>query len=112
MVAVACALGGCSASYTVDLTNSTRNSVEATLSEAGLLSGSPVLVRAVVGPGEHRVIGPVSAAWTERVRLSVTPMAGSGGFAERVRLERGLTWVEISDDEYGGSGLSIRARRE
>lgn len=111
-MAVVCALGGCSATYSVDLTNSTRNTVEATLSEAGLLSGSPVLGRAVVGPGEHRVLGPVKASFTERVRLSVKPMSGSGGFAERVRLESGTTWVEVSSDEYGGSGLSLRVRRE
>ena len=106
------ALAGCSASYTVDLTNSTRSTVEARLELESLGSGQKVLARAVVGPGEYRTLGPAEAPLTDRVRLTVTTASGSGGYAERVRLDPGKTFAEIGSDEYGGSALNIAIRRE
>lgn len=105
-------LGGCASSYTLDLTNSTRSTIEARLEIESLGSGQQVLTRAVVGPGEYRTLGPVEAPLTDRVRLTVTPASGSGGFAERVRLDTGKTFAEVSNDEYGGSTLRISIRRE
>jgi len=105
-------LGGCSSSYTLDLTNSTRSTIEARLEIESLGSGQQVLTRAVVGPGEYRTLGPVKAPITDRVRLVVTPASGSGGFAERVRLDAGKTFAEVGNDEYGGSTLRISIRRD
>ena len=105
-------LGGCSSSYTLDLTNSTRSTIEARLEIESLGSGQQVLTRAVVGPGEYRTLGPVKAPITDRVRLTVTPVSGSGGFAERVRLDAGKTFAEVGNDEYGGSTLRISIRRD
>ena len=105
-------LGGCSSRYTLDLTNSTRSTIEARLEIESLGSGQQVLTRAVVGPGEYRTLGPVKAPITDRVRLTVTPVSGSGGFAERVRLDAGKTFAEVGNDEYGGSTLRISIRRD
>lgn len=111
-LALAALLTGCASSYTVDLTNSTRSTVEARLEIESLGSGQQVLTRAVVGPGEYRTLGPVSAPLTDRVRLAVSAPGGQGGFAERARLDAGKTFAEIGSDEYGGSALSISLRRD
>ncbi len=111
-VLAALLLGGCASSYTLDLTNSTRSTIEARLEIESLGSGQQVLTKAVLGPGEYRTLGPVKAPLTDRVRLTVTPMGGSGGFAERVRLDAGKTFAEVGNDEYGGSTLRISIRRE
>ncbi|MCA9274103.1 MAG: hypothetical protein KDA31_13785 [Phycisphaerales bacterium] len=103
---------GCSSTYTVDVTNSTRSTLEARLEIESLGSGQAVLTKAVLGPGEYRTLGPVKAPITDRVRLTVTRASGSGGFAERVRLEAGKTFAEIGADEYGGSSLGISIRRD
>ncbi len=105
-------LGGCSSTYTLDLTNSTRSTLEARLEIESLGSGQQVLAKAVVSPGEYRTLGPVSAPITDRVRLVVTPASGSGGYAERVRLDAGKTFAEVGNDEYGGSSLEVTIRRD
>ena len=103
---------GCSSTYTVDVTNSTRSTLEARLEIESLGSGQAVLTKAVLGPGEYRTLGPVKAPITDRVRLTVTRASGSGGFAERVRLDAGKSFAEIGADEYGGSSLDISIRRD
>lgn len=108
----ALALGGCSSSYTLDVTNSTRSTLEARLEIESLGSGQTVLTRAVIGPGEYRTLGPVTAPITDRVRLVVSPSGGSGGFAERARVDAGKSFVEIGSDEYGGSTMRIAIRRD
>lgn len=103
---------GCNSTYTVDLTNSTRSTLEALLELESLGSGQKVLARAVVGPGEYRTLGPVGAPLTDRVRLTVIRAGGAGGYAERVRLDPGKTFAEVGADEYGGSTLGIAIRRD
>lgn len=105
-------LAGCASTYTVDVTNSTRSTVEARLELESLGSGQKVLAKAVVGPGEFRTLGPAEAPLTDRVRLTVTPASGSGGYAERVRLDAGKTFAEIGSDEFGGASLTVAIRRE
>jgi len=105
-------LAGCSSTYTVDLTNSTRTTVEARLEIESLGSGQAVQTKAVVGPGEYRTLGPVKAPLTDRVRLTVIRAGGSGGYAERIRLDAGKTYAEIGSDEYGGSTLEVSIRRD
>ena len=112
LIPLALLLAGCANTYTVDLTNSTRITIQAQLEIESLGSGQRVLTRAVVSPGEFRRLGPVGAPITDRVRISVTPASGSGGFPERRRLERGKTLIEAADDAFGGASISLTARRD
>ena len=103
---------GCSSSYTVDLTNSTRTTISAQLEIESLSTGQQVLSRAVLSPGEYRKLGPVKAPITDRVRISVTPATASGGFSERRRLDTGTTYIDVGGDEFGGASLTLSVRRD
>ncbi|RNC82739.1 MAG: hypothetical protein ED559_13495 [Phycisphaera sp.] len=105
-------LAGCNQKYTVDLTNSTRSTLVATLELESLGSGQKVLTKSVLGPGEYRTMGPVEAPFTERVRITVMPAAGAGGFSERRRLDPGKSFVDVAADDYGGASLTITVRRD
>lgn len=112
MLLVTALLTGCGQKYTVDLTNSTRSTVAATLELESLGSGQKILTRAVLGPGEYRTLGPVEAPFTDRVRISVAPASGAGGFSERRRLDAGKSFVTVSSDDYGGASLMLTVRRD
>lgn len=103
---------GCNSTYTADITNSTRTTISAQLEIESLGSGQQVLAKAVLSPGEYRKLGPVSAPVTDRVRLSVTPVTGSGGYSERRRLEGGTTFIDVGGDEFGGASLTLSIRRD
>jgi hypothetical protein len=103
---------GCSSTYTVDLTNSTRTTILAQLEIESLGSGQHVLTKAVLSPGEYRQLGPVKAPITDRVRISVTPATGSGGFSERRRLDGGKSFIDVAGDEFGGASITLSIRRD
>ena len=112
LVGFALLLSGCSQKYTVDLTNSTRSTLVATLELESLGSGQKVLTKSVLGPGEYRTMGPVEAPFTERVRITVMPASGAGGFSERRRLDAGKSFVEVAADDCGGATLTLSVRRD
>ena len=103
---------GCASTYTVDITNSTRSTIQATLEIESLSSGQSVLAKAVISPGDYRQLGPVNAPLTDRVRISVSQLTGSGGYAERRRLDTGKSFVDVAGDEFGGGNITLSIRRD
>jgi hypothetical protein len=104
-------LFGCAATYTVEIENTTRSTVEARLMQDVVAADPLPLAAARIPPGQSATLGPVQATITDDVNLRLGQPEELGLPDNGQRLYPGRSAYQVIESQRGWSGIElIKAR--
>ncbi len=106
-LALTLGVGGCAATYTVEIENTTSRAMDARLIQDIVAADPITLAFTRVPAGESSTLGPVKATLTDDVNLRVGQPTEAGLPDNGQRMYPGRSRYRIIESERGWSGIEV-----